>query len=341
MHTHCQSLSSVRLADIVAAAYGLKITAISRVRKGTQTRNWRLDTDQGEIFLKEYIRGESADEIQSTLTIGERSRIGGIPVPRVIPTVDGKLFFKSDQHTLAAFEFVHGTSPVGSLNKKQMARAGEILGRMHGILARCVPDFPDEAPAWLKMNPNRKLAEIDSLLEVIRTKGRDDPFAGLAEQTLVARKAMLPKLPELLAGSSELRTQVIHGDFSTPNLFYHGDDLTAVIDFGPAAPFLTAHEIGRMAFTVENFDTPEWLEKALCFIEAYCANKPDAAADVRMSARMWLVQLTKSLYGVEQHFLAPLEFQKEVDLYWLARCRAAQELFLRLDEVENMLSQKR
>ncbi len=66
--------------------------------------------------------------------------------------------------------------------------------------------------------------------------------------------------------------------------------------------------------------------------EANPAAPPDAIA---CSARVALIQLLTSLYGVKQHYLSPGLLQQDLDQFWLARHRAAKRLLEHLPDIES------
>lgn len=69
------------------------------------------------------------------------------------------------------------------------------------------------------------------------------------------------------------------------------------------------------------------------------ANPRLPAADVIACARVALLQLMTSLYGVKQHYLKPGLLQDDLDQFWLLRHAAAQRLLENLADVETALAQ--
>jgi Ser/Thr protein kinase RdoA (MazF antagonist) len=150
---------------------------------------------------------------------------------------------------------------------------------------------------------------------------------------------VIDKIPGLLAELPELTAQILHGDYSPVNLLFDGEQLSAVLDFRPPDPFLIAYDLGRMAFYPNTvvYD-PGWMGAARTLITAYQeANPGVAAADIRSCARVALVQLLGSLYGVKQHYLKPGLFQDDLDEFWLLRHRAAGILLDSLAGIDALL----
>ena len=115
------------------------------------------------------------------------------------------------------------------------------------------------------------------------------------------------------------------------------DVLAAVLDFRPPDPFLIAYEIGRVALypqTVVLAD--DWLPSACGLLTAYqeeqTAVEPN---DLVYSARIWLIHLMRSLYGVKEHYLEPVRLQADLDVFWIQHDASARILYDRLAEIED------
>jgi len=130
---------------------------------------------------------------------------------------------------------------------------------------------------------------------------------------------------------------VLHGDYSSANLLFNGDGLAAVVDFGPPEPFLLAYELGRTAFD-------PWavaLGRGLGRREHHSRsgrNPTVNADDVLACARVVLIQLLTSLYGVKEHYLSPGLLQEDLDQFWVLRFRASQRMLSHLSNVEAPLA---
>jgi hypothetical protein len=232
-----------------------------------------------------------------------------------------------------------GHTVENGLNPAQQAAAGKMLGRIHAVFA----DHPassgpsPKAEQWLNRNLAKREATIDHLLDIINNRAEHDEFDRQAAITLTERRDQLQRVRTLRL--PELRTQVLHGDYSPKNLLYQGDMLTAVVDFGPAVPFLTAWELGRIAFDPRSVVLDQgWVTSGITLVTAYLeANPRVPATDVAACARVALIQLATSLYGVKEHYLKPGLDQDDLDQFWLLRHRAASALLDRFEEVETAL----
>lgn len=323
-----------RIAMGLRTQYGLTVDSLARVPAGLGTRNWLATTPEGRFFVKEYAGGADLEAERRALELTEYALRSGIPTPRIVPACSTALLGLAEGLALAVFEYVPGSTSGGVLSLEQMAEAGRVLGLIHRHFAHLRPSLPAVTARWLDLDEHAKRQEIESYLEIIEHKDKPDAFDRATYPLLRQRLAMLPEVPGLLASLTGLTTQVIHNDYSSPNLLFAGSCLVAVVDFRPPNPFLISYELGRIALAPENLAAPGWLQKAAALVEAYCRAHDVAREDVSLAPRVWLAQLIRSTYGLRQHYTQPVEFQPGLDAHWFHRAKAAAQLLAGLEEVE-------
>jgi Ser/Thr protein kinase RdoA (MazF antagonist) len=243
--------------------------------------------------------------------------------------------------------WVEGEMRLDGLAPDEASQAGEALGRIHRVFADRSEDAdsPPKTMAWMRAAKDTPAvrATIGQLQEAVAarlSRGEGDAFDAESAAALEARLGMLDRLPELIASLPRLSSQLVHGDYASPNLLFAGDRLAAVLDFEPPDPFLPAYDLGRIAFFAGTDATrTNWLASAEALVRAYRrANSALPAADIGACGRVALIHLVRSLYGVREHYLQPAFLQAELDGFWTRRHRTAAALFERLDEVDAMLA---
>ncbi|MET8046475.1 phosphotransferase [Streptosporangium sp. NPDC005286] len=345
MNGNPESERGDHVAAALAGAYGLAVRTITQLPIGQGTINFRVvcDDDQ-EVFVKNYPGGTDLFAEREAIALSARALEAGIPGAQVLLNQAGDVIDSSRPLSVSVWEWASG-QVVTRLSSAQLAAAGTALGRIHTLFA----DYPvPAAPAvehWRGMDIDDLAATIDQLLDIIADRvraGIGDRFDAEAQRTLLERRDMLARIPELLADlPGELTVQVLHGDYSPVNLLFTGETLSAVLDFRPPDPFLLAYDLGRMAF-YPNIVTGEdnWLDAAATFVSAYRqAHLGVPGVDVRACGRVALLQLLKSLYGVKQHYLKPGLFQDDLDDFWLLRHQAANTLLSELAAIDALLAE--
>lgn len=333
------------VAAVLAADYRLSPTGLRRLPIGQGTINYRACCPGREVFVKCYPPDADLRAEQEAIALSELAGRHGVPVAALVPTTTGKPISARGPLAISVWEWVAGRTLTDPLTTAQQQLAGAALGRIHTAFAP-LPASSGPAPqvsAWRNVDLAARRATIERLLALItdrKARHQTDEFDLIAEQTLAQRATMLRRIPSLLAELPELTAQVLHGDYSPVNILFEGDELTAVIDFRPPDPFLIAYDLGRMAFyptTVAREQT--WMPAAATLITGYLQTNPTVpATDIRACARVALIQLLASLYGVKQHYLTPGLFQADLDEFWLLRHHSAQVLLDHLADTDDLLA---
>lgn len=184
----------------------------------------------GRYILKVSNASESAAEIDfqcALMTHVADSPVGEL-VPRIVPSVDGTTLVPvdgSDGPRLArVMTFMEGT-PLDECESSAPER--EFVGEVLALLRHATQSFTHPAGSRLLPWNVVTLPALEPLLDVIENPAQRELLSrGLARFNDV----VVPVLPEL-------RTQVVHNDFSKSNLLVdhaHPRFVTAVLDFGDA-----------------------------------------------------------------------------------------------------------
>jgi homoserine kinase type II len=330
-----QSEHEVHIAQCVSTHYKMNVDSLTRIYKGLGSRNWLLCAPEGQFFVTEYHRNLNLEGEKSALELSEYAYQCGIPTPKIIRTRSCDTMCVGDEVVFALFEHVPKSTSGGMLSFDQMAQAGKVLGRIHHHFKCIKTNLPSVTSNWMEFNEDKKTQEINNYLDIIERKKEPDDFDRVTYHLLLKKKEMVREVPKILKRLPDLVTQVIHNDYSNPNLMFKESQLTAVLDFRPPNPFLIGYELGRIALNPENLGSSDWIQKSAVLVEEYCkANEVDIK-DVLFAPSIWLVQLIRSTYGVKQHYMNPQELQSELDDFWFRRTHAAELVFENIKSIED------
>jgi Ser/Thr protein kinase RdoA (MazF antagonist) len=331
------------LSGLLRRHYGVAVGAVRRIRAGSATHNFRVESDAGTLFVKRYAAGTDLARPRSAIGLTRLAGRRGVPVARIRYGLEGQVLSEEPGGALTVWDWAPGTAREHGLNPAEAAEAGTALGRVHRAFAPLPGYFPDLAARWLELDPAAVAGRVDRLLATVeerRRAGSSDPFDAVAERTLTERREQVGRLEAVRRGLPALTRQILHGDYAPPNLLYQEGRLLAVLDFGPAATYLPAWEQGRIAFDPRTVAGEGWLESARALVEAYLAEEPEVSpGDVAGCCRVALIQLLRSLFGVREHYLGTALLPDDLDRFWVARQRAAGILLEHLDEAEAMLAE--
>jgi Ser/Thr protein kinase RdoA (MazF antagonist) len=282
----------------VLRRYDLAGTALTcePVPRGLLNRGWRVSTERGRYFLKQYVAADTADP--GTITRQHRAtrRLArlGLPAAAPLPDRDGATVVVSDGRGHALFPWIDGRHREGiELSESQSRRLGTLLGLVHAGLARVQP--PPPAERHPSAHPDRTHDRIDHLLTLVRGHRPFDAFDALAEHRLLERRALLRRHAHRRPPAAEGRVSGwVHGDFHPLNLFYRGEEPAAIVDWDRLGVRPRAEEAVRAAviFFVHPADGRLDLGKVRAYARAYRRAAGIAAAEVAGAVhRVWWERL--------------------------------------------------
>ncbi|GAA1446322.1 aminoglycoside phosphotransferase family protein [Nocardiopsis tropica] len=339
-----QDLSCSAVAAILGSHYAQPGARLARVRGGHSTQNYRAVTRSGpDLFVKVYPEGSDDEAERRAIALAQWAGEHGVPTARLRESVNAEALTRVGPTALAVWEWVPGQTESTGFSPSQQTAVGRALGRIHSAfvhhrLSRTASPWTEE---WFSPGLAAVYRRIDSLLRTVDARESPDAFDVLARRTLTTRRSMLAEVPDLLTGlPRDLTTQVLHGDFTAPNLLFDDKGLAAVIDFRPPVPYMVSFELGRIAFDPRTVALDErWIDSAARLVNAYLEENPGVSSrDVLSCGRVILIQMLRSLYGIEQHYLAPDPDQEGLDRYWALRHHATVRIWENLEKVESMLA---
>lgn len=327
---------------ILRSRYNLSPVRLDRIQGGQSTTNYRARCPDRDLFVKVYPLGAPPEHERQAIELTRFASDHGVPTPRVLESENEEVLVRSGPITVSVWEWIQGHHELQGFTRPQQEAAGQALGQLHRAFIRH-PLSGARSPwvqEWYSPDLNAIRERAEGLLGLIRGRDRHEDFDAPAARTLTARLAMLEEVPGLLAEVPQsLTTQVLHGDYTPPNLLFDEEGLAAVIDFRPPVSYLVAWELGCIAFDPRAIAlTDEWIGSAATLISAYQDANPNVASqDVLFCGRVILIQMLTSLYGVEQHYRTPGLLQDDLDQFWELRYRAARLLLENLETVESIL----
>lgn len=334
-------------AALLLTQYGLAASGLARLDMGQGTVNYRATVPgHGDVFVKCYPRGTNLGAELEAITLTGLAGRRGVPVAPVIPAAGGQVIAASGTTAISAWQWMPGSPGRDGLTTAQAGQAGSALGRIHAAFAQ-LPASSGPAPQSARWRQDMDIPGLRATIRELRAiiadraaEGKASEFDALADQTLAERDRDLDRVPGLLASLPRLSSQVLHGDFAPVNMLFDDSRLSAVLDFRPPDPFLLSYDLGRVAFFPTTIARgPSWPDAARTLVAAYLdANPAVPASDIRACARVALLQLLTSLYGVRQHYLKPGLIQDDIDTFWLQRHAAVAILLDRLAEADDLLA---
>ncbi|MEU1940885.1 phosphotransferase [Streptomyces sp. NPDC020125] len=326
------------VAAAITLAYGITVRSVRRLAAGHGTTNYTALGPSGPLFVKQYPATADLAQEEAAIALAEDAVTGGVPVPGVLRTLGGRTVAVVGQRCLSVWEYLPGRTGDMSCAVRSRA-AGNMLSRIHARFAEhpVLGTSSRLIRTWAGTGPDAVRERITRLLDMIAARPEHDDFDRRTMAILRERLALAHRLPALVHGLPPLTSQVIHGDYSVPNLVFRDDRLVAVLDFRPPNPFYSSYEIGRIALSPANVARhSNWSAIATELVSAYAGAHPAPRADdIVYSARVWLIHLLGSLYGARQHYGRAGPLQDQLDTFWFQRHRTVEVLLGHLDDIED------
>jgi Ser/Thr protein kinase RdoA (MazF antagonist) len=129
-----------KIADALKTSYGVQAVEVTEIQAGTATINFRVVDDTGRRWFAKVYRGELERE-RAAIDLTEFAKQGGVPVPGVRRTLDGRAI--DERAPMSLWEFVDGETAEGGISGARWSAVGAVLGRLH----RRLSEHPAAAPA--------------------------------------------------------------------------------------------------------------------------------------------------------------------------------------------------
>ncbi len=215
------ALTEAESLALLRAHWGLS----GRLDRLTSERdlNWHLRTGQGDFVLKFANPAEAAEvtRFQNRALLHIAARDPGLPVPRVIPALDGRTEVALPQGLMRLLSWVEG-APLHRAPRGPALRRS--IGGVAARLTRALEGFSDPAAHHVLQWDIKQAARLRPLLPAIADAGLRARCAHWLDWFEAAR-ADLDALP----------AQVVHADLNPYNLLTDPADparISGVLDFG-------------------------------------------------------------------------------------------------------------
>lgn len=218
-----------RIGALLKRHYRLRVHSVTSIAQGSLNQNYGIETPAGVYCLKQYdARLYERDRVRRAVELQDVVRDAGIPVPAVVPSVEGQVVCEADRDICVLSQFVpgrHHTRP--QIPVTAALAMGRTLGNLHAALFPLVEGEPYVVPdADGALN---KLEEALVQAERFRARSAVDETAC----EVLRYKIEALHRPSHLAGRfTGLRTQLTRGDYQETNVTFDQEDrVAAVLDF--------------------------------------------------------------------------------------------------------------
>lgn len=267
------------------------VRGVSLVHGGYMSQNFRVETDAGAFFLKQY-RNRMSAGVYEVKDSEEFFALKGLPVILSVRDAFGRDAFWIDGNWYSLFPFVDGVRPaLGAFHPRTSASLGAMLGRFHAAGIEPPGSYHHLLRAWDRRGFWLEYVELEQEL------------LARAELTSVERRMLdVLRLKARLVERNETSVRdfrvpfdcLLHGDFIYPNVFVNAEGgIDRVFDFEKTCVGPAAYELARSLF-VNCFDDG-WKEdnyaQGRTFLQAYRSVRPISFDAFYDGVRLYAISL--------------------------------------------------
>lgn len=267
------------------------VRGVSLVHGGYMSQNFRVETDAGVFFLKQY-RNRMSAGVYEVKDAEEFFALKGLPVILSIRDVFGRDAFWIDGNWYSLLPFVDGIRPsLGAFRPRMFTSLGAMLGRFHVAGSDLPGTYHHPLRAWDRRGFQLELVELEQEL------------LSRAELTGVERRMLdMLRLKARLVERNETSVRdvrlpfdcLLHGDFIYQNVFVDAEgEIEHVFDFEKTCVGPAAYELARSLF-VNCFDDG-WDETNVAhgrdFLRAYRSVRAITFDEFHAGVRLYAISL--------------------------------------------------
>lgn len=285
------------------------VTGFERMEGGYLCQNFRVETQTGTYFLKQY-RNRISSQIHEIKEAEQFFASQGIPVILPLQDVFGRSVFLADRNWFSLFPFINQKPPAfGSLNEELLSSLGSMLGRIHQAGKRI--DHEHFQPLRLG-DKSRFMIELVELRHELESR---EERTELEERmrALLETKLTWVNAHETNTFDQELPFDtLLHGDFLYQNVFTDSKGaVTHVYDWEKTCNGPRAFELAR-SLIINAFDDG-WESKnfqlARAFLQAYREINPIDISEIIQGIRIYTAELMQMTWLEGKYIIHGIDTQ--------------------------------
>jgi Ser/Thr protein kinase RdoA (MazF antagonist) len=281
------------------------------VHGGYMSQNFKVDTDKGTFFLKQY--RNRINTVIHEIKEGEAffaSR--GLPVILPIEDKYGRGAFWHRGHWFSLFPFVYGQSPVAGRMSSELIRD---LSRTLAQLHREGQAFTQRPFQSLQLATPRKFhLQKTELMRILSSLTHKTLLEERFVEVLQLKEGYIKRLTYLPEHLSLSYNQLLHGDYQYYNVFAEGDSITHIYDLERVCLGPTEYEVAR-SLMLNCFDDgwrPENFERARVYLNEYRAHHPLTLKGLKEGMRLYTYNILNTTWIEARYLIFGIDTQLDL-----------------------------
>lgn len=295
------------ILDSINGIFGISIKAALPIEQGYLNLKWRLETDHGSLFVKQYSKTRYPEHLvnglEVSLTHQNNLHKQGIPTP-VLFSHQGKYVLRTpsqERFVLMSLCDGHSIAP-GSANEQQMYALGAVVGQMHKLLNTDVTPMP------LHWDIRSKEA-----MQKLWDKRYLQATAMQSAETVAALEIQRAIINETdTAIFTDCERGWGHWDLFVDNILFSSDSVAAILDFDRLHFVYPEFDVSRPILSCALSDNSIQLEQVRAFVSAYREYNPLSADKLVRSIKLtWWKEAEWMTVPQKNEFTPLIRFREE------------------------------
>lgn len=293
--------------ETMTTIFGIHIESFSEIELGYMNLKWKVQTNIGDLFIKQYNNTRYPDAMVKGLETSLKHQTflneKGIPCPRLL-SHDGKYVLLTRHGERFVIMRMCGGEVIrpGTANVKQLFHLGQIVGQMHDIL---------NEHQQSKLPLHWDILSKESMLESWQKRWKEANSIG-CENTVLALEKQLKLIEEIdLSMFSSCETGWAHWDLFADNILFKKDSVSAILDFDRMHYVYQEFDISRPILSCCLYEGEMDLEKVSAFVRGF-----------RETQRLSVDKIVRSIKLTWWKEATMLQVEKENDSIPLRRFQA-------------------
>jgi homoserine kinase type II len=251
--------------ETMTTILGIHIESFSEIKLGYMNLKWKIQTNIGDLFVKQYNKKRYPDTmikgLEASLKHQKYLNEKGIPCPRLLSHQGNYVLLTPNGERFVIMKMCEGeVIKPGTANVKQLFHLGQIVGRMHKILN----DYQQT-----KLPLHWDILSKESMHESWQKRWEEANVVG-CNKTLAALKKQQMIIEEVdLSMFSPCETGWAHWDLFADNILFERDSVSAILDFDRMNYVYQEFDISRPILSYCLYEGEMDLEKVSAFVRGF------------------------------------------------------------------------
>lgn len=258
----------LEIKETIERMFSIRVTEYAKINKGLLNLKWKVITNKGTFFIKQYSeeRYPNSDEkrltrLNTALLFQKGLSEEGIRCPHIL-TFNGEVILRTEQNIrFIITEYRDGNLVnAGKINCNQFHDLGIELGKIHSLVNSQINE--KSIPRWVVPSKEQLIAEWNKNWILTNGSNRADINALLKLQREIFESIDI----NIFEGS---KPGWAHSDLWCDNILFYPDSLSAIIDFDRFQYIYPELDISRaiLSFALDNNCLR--MDKVMAFIDGY------------------------------------------------------------------------